>query len=91
MSQPVPFGPSHFPSCPGLPAVSSPHVPACSLCQTPVALSARPVSLSKSLYFVRLDDTFVVICRESYFIHLLCGEIVLATSNDIHRPQHFFT
>ena len=35
MSQPAPFAPSHFSSCPGLPEVSSPHVPAYSLCQTP--------------------------------------------------------
>ena len=55
----------------------------------PVALSACPVSVSKSSYVVRPDDTFVVIGREGYFIHLFCGEIVLATSNDILRPQHF--
>jgi len=37
------------------------------------------------------DDSFVVIGRESYFIRLFCGEIVFATSNDIHCPQHFFS
>jgi len=48
------------------------------------------MAMSKSLYFVRPDDTFVIIGRESYFIHLFCGEVVLTTSNDIHRPQLWF-
>jgi len=83
--------------------VSSPHILAClqsapltswpaPFTRPPVALSACPMFMSKSLYFVRPEDTFVVIIgRESYFIHLFCGEIVLTTSNDIHRPQHFFS
>jgi len=105
MSQPAPFAPSHFPSCPSLPRlpqVTSPHVLACPksvplmsqptpFARPPVSLSVCPASVRKSLYFVRLDDTFVVIGREGYFIHLFCGEIVLATSNDIRRPQHFFS
>jgi len=46
--------------------------------------------MSKSLYFVGLNYSLVIIGRESFFIHLFCGEIVLVTSNDIHRPQLWF-
>jgi len=95
------FFPSQFPPCPSLPHF--PLTTACPLCQaspvgSPITLSpswfpmsACPVSMRLSLYFVRPDDSFVVIGAESYFIHLFCGEIVFATSNDIHRPQHFFS
>jgi len=63
MSQPVLFAPSQFPSCPGLPAVSSPHIPACSLC----SLCQKPcciVSLSciREQKFV-FCQTWWYICR----------------------------
>ena len=101
MSQPVPFAPSQFPSYPRPPAVSSPHVSACPqsvplmsqlapYSRPPVALPACPVSVSTSLYFVGLNYSLVIIGRESYFMHLFCGETVLATSNDIHRLQLWF-
>jgi len=97
-----PICPKSVPPMYHLPQVSSPNVLACPqsvtlMCQPapfarpPVALSACPVSVSKSLYFVRPDDAFVISGRESYFVNLFCGEIVLATSNDIHRRQHFFS
>jgi len=86
MSQPAPFAPSHFPHVLPCPQSVPPMSQLAHFARPPVALSTCPVSVSKSLYFVRRDDTFVVIGRESYFIHLFCGEIVLATSNDIHRP-----
>ena len=101
MSQPVLFAPSQFPSFPRPPAVSSPHVSACPqsvplmsqlapYSRPPVALPACPVSVSTSLYFVGLNYSLVIIGRESYFMHLFCGETVLATSNDIHRLQLWF-
>ena len=49
-----------------------------------VALSARPVSLcskvpvSKSLYFVRQDESFVIIGRESYFIDSFGGQFMFS-------------
>jgi len=91
MSQPAPFALSHFPHVLACPQSVPPMSQLAHFARPPVALSVCPVSVSKSLYFVRPDDTFVVIGRESYFIHLFCGEIVLATSNDINCPQHFFS
>ena len=66
MSQPVAFAPSQFSSCPGqsFPFMSRPAPFARPL----VALSACPVSVSKSLYFVRLNYYLVIISRKGDFL-----------------------
>ena len=87
------FGPSSsephvFPRTPLSVLSTSPCCIVC-LCQGFVWKS-KPANAREQRYFVRPDDMFVVICWEGYFIHLFCCETMLATSNDIHRPQLWF-